>query len=41
MEPTTLVIIIGLTTLLVERSFAWAIKIKKSECCGNKIEMDH
>lgn len=39
MEPTTIIIIIGLITLLIERGFSWAIKIKKSECCGTKVEM--
>lgn len=39
MEPSTILIIIGLATLIVERSFAYALKIKKSNCCGNTIEM--
>jgi len=39
MEPSTILIIIGLATLIVERSFAWALKIKRSNCCGNQIEM--
>lgn len=39
MEPSTILIFIGVTTLIIERAFAWALKIKKSKCCGNTIEM--
>jgi hypothetical protein len=39
MDPSMVLIIIGVTTLIVERSFSWALKIKKSNCCGNTIEM--
>lgn len=39
MEPSTILIIIGLATLIVERGFLWALKIRKSECCGNIVEM--
>ena len=40
MEPTLIIAIIGLSTLVVERLFAHLSKIKKSRCCGNtEIEM--
>lgn len=38
MEPATIALIIGLATLMVERIFVWASKIKKSDCLGMKIE---
>lgn len=34
MDPISLSILIGLSTLIVERGFTWAIKIKKSTCCN-------
>jgi hypothetical protein len=39
MDPSTVIIIIGLATLIIERGFSWAIKIKKSHCFGMDIEM--
>lgn len=39
MDPSTVIIIIGVATLIIERSFSWGIKIKKSQCCGNTVEM--
>lgn len=38
-EPTTIIIIIGLVTLLIERAFDWVRRIRYSECCGGKVEM--
>lgn len=40
MEPVTIALLIGLSTLVVERVFVWASKIKKSDCWGFKIERD-
>jgi hypothetical protein len=40
MDPLELSIIIGVCTLLIERVFSWAGKIKKSSCFGGKIEME-
>ncbi len=39
MEPNTIIILVGLGTLLVERVFTWMRRIKKSECCGAKVEL--
>ena len=39
MEPSSILIIIGVATLLIERGFSWALKIKKSNCCCVDIEM--
>ena len=40
LDPATISIIVGLVTLVVERVYAYLIKIKKSKCCGNtEIEM--
>lgn len=39
MDPVTIGLLIGLATLVIERIYAWAKKIKKSECCGTKIEI--
>lgn len=32
MEATTIALLIGLASLMVERVFSYSIKIKKSEC---------
>lgn len=40
MEPGTIIIVIGLATLIVERVFSLSMKIKKSTCCGGSIEME-
>jgi hypothetical protein len=32
MEATTIVLVVGLATLIVERFFSYGMKIKKSEC---------
>ncbi len=39
MEPNTIIILVGFGSLLIERVFTWMRRIKKSECCGGKIEM--
>ena len=38
MDPTSIAILIGLATLVVERIFSVANKIKSSKCCGGSIE---
>lgn len=40
MDITTITIVIGLITLIIERGASWFMKIKKSKCCGNIIEME-
>ncbi len=40
MEPNTIIILVGVGTLLIERVFTWMRRIKKSECCGAKVEMN-
>lgn len=40
MDPVTVGLLIGVITLLIERLFKWAGRIKESECCGVKIERD-
>lgn len=39
MDPSTVIIIVGLATLIIERGFSWGLKIKKSHCLGMDIEM--
>jgi hypothetical protein len=39
MEPNTIIILVGLGTLLIERVFTWMLRVKKSECCGAKVEL--
>ena len=39
MELNTTIILVGVVSLLIERGFNWAFKIKKSKCCGNELEM--
>lgn len=41
MEASTIVVIAGLASLLVERLFSYLRKIKRSKCCGcTEIEMN-
>lgn len=40
MEPSTIIIVVGLVTLIVERVFSLTMRIKKSNCCGNEIVMN-
>ena len=37
-DPVTITLIVGVATLLVERFFVWASKIKSSDCWGFKME---
>lgn len=39
MDPASIAILIGVATLLIERTYSFTNKIKKSKCCGNEIEM--
>lgn len=39
MDPASIVIIVGLLTIMVERVFAWSLKVKKSSCMGAEVEM--
>lgn len=39
-DITTISILAGIITLLIERMFAWMNKIKKSSCCGSEIERE-
>ena len=34
MDPVTVGLLIGLSTLVVERLFSVLMKVKKSHCCG-------
>jgi hypothetical protein len=36
-ETTTIVMMIGLATLIIERGFSFMKKVKRSECC--KVEL--
>jgi hypothetical protein len=38
MDPISIGLIIGIVTLLIERTFYIIRKIKKSNCCGNEVE---
>ena len=40
MDPLTVSILVGLATLLIERGYKFAMKIKSSSCCGVKLKMD-
>ena len=33
MEPSSIVVLVGIATLLIERICKWAMKIKNSSCC--------
>lgn len=39
MDPASIVIIVGLVTIMVERVFSWSLKVKKSKCMGAEVEM--
>jgi len=40
MDPSSIVVIVGVVTLVIERFFAWGIRIKHSACCGCDLEME-
>ena len=40
MDPATITIIVGLLTLIAERIFSIANKVKKSKCFGVEVEMN-
>lgn len=40
MEPLTIFVLIGLITLIIERIYSWAIKVKKSKCFVGEIIMN-
>ena len=40
MDPVTLSLIIGISTLLIERFFRLMYKIHKSKCCGMELDME-
>ena len=40
MDPSTIVVIVGIATLLIERIFTWSTRIKHSTCCGCDLEME-
>ena len=39
MDPSSIVVLVGITTLLIERICKWAMKIKNSTCCCCGVEM--
>jgi hypothetical protein len=39
METSQIVLIVGVALLFLERILSFAVRIKKSRCCGNEIEM--
>ena len=39
MEPTDIIIIVGIVLLFVERVFTCLYRVRKSKCCGGEIEM--
>ena len=40
LDVATITIIVTLVTLVVERAFDWASRIKKSKCCGGEIDLN-
>jgi len=38
MDPSTIALLVGLGTLIIERLYTWIMKIKSSKCCGGDIE---
>jgi hypothetical protein len=40
MDPVTLTLIVGISTLLIERLFKWTMKIKSSSCCNHAINVE-
>ena len=39
METSSIVLIVGVALMILERIFKCTMKIKKSKCCGGEIEM--
>ena len=39
MDPSSIIVIAGIATLVIERIFSWIVKIKHSTCCGCDLEM--
>lgn len=39
-DPIVIGLLVTVSTLLIERTFAWLRKIKKSQCCGGSIELE-
>ena len=40
MDAVTVTLIVGITTLLIERLFKWSMKIKKSSCCNQLVNVE-
>lgn len=40
MDPTTIVMLVGLASLLVERLFTWATRIRRSRCACGSMELN-
>ena len=40
MDPSSIVLIVGISTLLIERVFKLSMKIKNSTCCCCGVEMN-
>ncbi len=40
MDPSSIVLLVGIGTLLIERVFKWFMKIKNSTCCCCGVEMN-
>lgn len=36
-DPVSITLLAGITTLLIERLFKWLEKLKKSKCCGSEL----
>lgn len=41
MEPTDIIIIVGIILLFVERMFTCLYRVRKSKCCGGELEMSN
>jgi hypothetical protein len=40
MDPTSIALLIGLGTLIVDRAFAWVSKWRKSKCTNGSFEIE-
>jgi hypothetical protein len=39
MDPQSIIIIVGVAVLLLERMFACLSRVKKSKCCGGELQL--
>ena len=39
-DPVVITMLIGIISLIIERGYSLAVRIKSSSCCGNKVDFE-